>query len=343
MPLAQVPADGRRAATVADVARAAGVSAMTVSRVINGPEKVASATRERVEAAMATLDYRPNQMARGLASGRSHSIGVLTVDTALYGPRAALAGIEKAASARGYSVTITHLTDVDREAVERGVGLLRSRAADGVILLQPLMSHAAVFPGSGGLPMVAIHAGNPDKYPLVTVDNSLGARLATEHLLGLGHRTVWHIAGPLDWYESAERVRGWREALADVGAPDNPITHGDWSAASGYAATKQLLGAEPDVTAVFVANDAMALGALHAINELGLRCPDDISVVGFDDYPEAEFFSPGLTTIRQDFDELGRLSLGLLLDEIESGASTAEHVTLDPSLVVRQSTAAPRR
>ena len=343
MPAAQLPPDGRRAATVADVARLAGVSAMTVSRVINGPEKVAGATKERVLAAMSRLDYRPNVMARGLASGRSRSIGVLTVDTALYGPRAALAGIEKAASARGYSVTITHLTDTDKTAVERGVELLRSRSSDGVVLLQPLMSAAALFPGAPGLPLVAIHAGVPGQYPLVTVDNRLGARLATEHLLGLGHRRVWHISGPLDWYESAERVRGWRDALAAAGLAAPRTFQGDWSAASGYTATRQLLSSGDEVTAIFVANDSMALGALHAIHELGLDCPEDISLVGFDDYPEAEFFSPGLTTIRQDFDELGRLSLGLLLDAIEAGTRTAEHVTLDPSLVVRQSAAAPRR
>jgi LacI family transcriptional regulator len=138
-----------------------------------------------------------------------------------------------------------------------------------------------------------------------------------------------------------QRVDGWRAALDAAGAEAPPVMHGDWSAASGYAAALELLR-NPDVTAIFVANDSMALGALHAMHELGLRCPDDVSLVGFDDYPEAEFFSPGLTTIRQDFDEIGRLSVGLLLDVVESGTRTAEHVTLDPSLVIRKSTAPPR-
>lgn len=315
---------------------------MTVSRVINGPDKVAEATRERVVAAMASLDYRPNVMARGLASGRSRSVGVLTVDSALYGPRAALAGIEKAASACGYSVTISHLTDVDKAAVERGVEQLRSRSTEGVILLQPLMSEATVFPGAQDLPLVAIHAGAPGRYPLVSVDNRLGARLATEHLLSLGHKTVWHICGPLDWYESSERVRGWIRTLGDAGAPAPRPIPGDWSAASGYAAARQLLAGHPDVTAIFVANDSMALGVLHAIWELGLQCPGDISLVGFDDYPEAEFFSPGLSTLRQDFDELGRRSFELLLDAIENGTKSTEHVTIDPTLVLRRSTAPPR-
>lgn len=331
---------GHRAPTLADVARIAEVSTMTVSRVINGHEKVAEATRQRVREAMESLDYRPNMLARGLASGRSRSIGVLTVDTTLYGPRAALRGIEKAASARDYTVTITHLTDPDRTAIEQGVSLLRSRSTDGVILLQPLMAHDSHPPEVADLPLVAIHAGVPGVYPLVTIDNRLGARQATTLLLELGHRTVWHISGPQDWYESAERVRGWEEALATAGADRPEPVRGDWSAASGYAAATQVLS-HPGVTAIFVANDAMALGVLHAMHERGLRCPQDVSLVGFDDDPEAEFFSPGLTTIRQDFDEIGRLSVGLLLDLVEGGPRPPQHLVLEPRLVLRSSAAAP--
>ena len=345
MPAAQLPADARRPPTVADVARLAGVSAMTVSRVINGPDKVADRTRERVEAAMASLDYRPNVMARGLASGRSHSIGVLTVDTTLYGPRAALRGIELAARDRGYTVTIAHLSDPDRTAIEHGASLLRSRSCDGVILLQPLISEVEAQRSTEASvalpPMVAIHAGDPVSYPVVSVDQHLGARMATDHLLSLGHRTVWHISGPDLWYEGVQRVSGWRAALDAAGAEAPPVVHGDWSAASGYAAAREVLS-HPDVTAIFVANDSMALGALHAMHELGVRCPEDVSLVGFDDYPEAEFFSPGLTTIRQDFDEIGSLSVALLLDVMEPGTRAAGHVTLDPSLVIRKSTAPPR-
>lgn len=338
---------GYRAPTLTDVAKLAGVSTMTVSRVINGHPKVAADTRERVLAAMTSLDYRPNMMARGLASGRSRSIGVLTVDTTLYGPRAALRGIEVAARDRGYSVTITHLTDPDRTAVAQGANLLRSRSSDGVILLQPLISEAPQVDGNGNgradlPPMVAIHAGVPGNYPVVSVDQKQGAKLATQHLLGLGHRTVWHIAGPEDWYESRERVKGWRKALADAGAPEPPLVRGDWSAASGYAAARELFTRD-DVTAVFAANDSMALGMLHAMHELGLRCPEQVSLVGFDDYPEAEFFSPGLTTIRQDFDEIGRLSVELLVQLIETGAAPTQHLLLEPRLILRSSTAAPAK
>lgn len=334
---------GYRAPTLTDVAKLAGVSTMTVSRVINGHAKVAAETRERVMVAMDSLDYRPNMMARGLASGRSRSIGVLTVDTTLYGPRAALRGIEGAARDRGYSVTIAHLSDPDRTAVSQGANLLRSRSSDGVILLQPLISEV---PRNGVShvdlpPMVAIHAGTPGDYPVVSVDQRLGAKLATDHLLGLGHKTVWHIAGPSLWYEGVERVVGWQEALNAAGAEVPPVEHGDWSAASGYAAALKVLR-QPGVTAIFVANDSMALGTLHAMHELGLRCPDDISLVGFDDYPEAEFFSPGLTTIRQDFDEIGQRAVELLLQIIEDGASSTQHLVLPPELIVRASTAPPK-
>ena len=336
-------AAGYRAPTLTDVARLAGVSTMTVSRVINGHAKVAEHTRARVHQAMDSLDYRPNMLARGLASGRSHNIGVLTVDTTLYGPSAALRGIEKAASGRGYSVTITHLTDPDQTAVAQGASLLRSRSTDGVILLQPLISEVESRPAADANdlpPMVAIHAGNPGSYPVVTVDQRVGAKLATEHLLGLGHKTVWHIAGPNVWYEGVERVVGWREALVAAGADVPQVVHGDWSAASGYAAAREVL-ANDGVTAIFVGNDAMALGTLHAMHELGLRCPEDVSLVGFDDYPEAAFFSPGLTTIRQDFDEIGRLSVSLLLDLIEKNEPVTQHVVLEPRLVVRGSAAPP--
>jgi DNA-binding LacI/PurR family transcriptional regulator len=333
---------GYRAPTLTDVAKLAGVSTMTVSRVINGHAKVAVETRERVMVAMTSLDYRPNMMARGLASGRSHSIGVLTVDTTLYGPRAALRGIESAARDRGYSVTIAHLSDPDRSAVSQGANLLRSRSSDGVILLQPLISEV---PRNGDTvdlpPMVAIHAGSPGDYPVVSVDQRLGARLATEHLLSLGHTTIWHIAGPELWYEGVERVLGWREAVAEAGLEAPPVVHGDWSAASGYAAAREVLK-HPGVTAIFVGNDSMALGALRAMHELGLRCPEDVSLVGFDDYPEAEFFSPGLTTIRQDFDEIGQRSVELLVQLIEDGAPRTQHVVLPPELIVRASTAPPK-
>ncbi len=334
------PTRPRRVPTVTDVARAAGVSAMTVSRVINQQTRVADGTRQRVLAAMRELDFRPNLMAQGLASGRSRTIGVLTEDTTLWGPSAALNGIEVAARDRGYAVTIAHLTESGSDAVVRGANLMRSRYSDGVVLVQPRMTANSEALPPGLPPMVAIHAGLQGEYPLVGVDQRLGARMATEHLLELGHRSVHHLAGPPNWYESVEREAGWRRALADAGAEVSEPVRGDWSAKSGYLAASELLDRD-DVTAVFCANDEMALGLLHAVHARGIRCPEQLSIVGFDDNPMAEYFTPGLTTIRQDFNEIGRLSVGLLLDMIESGDSTAEHITLEPTLVVRASALPP--
>lgn len=315
---------------------------MTVSRVINGQAKVAAATKERVLAAMRSLDYRPNSMARGLASGRSRSIGVLTVDPLLWGPSAALHGIELAARDRGYAVTISHLGEPGDDAIAHGAVLLRSRSSDGIILLQPRSGETTTTDLNGNLPMVAIHSSVHGRYPLVSVDQRLGARMATEHLLSLGHRTVWHISGPDVWYESLERIEGWRDTLVRAGAAVPPPARGDWSARSGYQAAQQILE-NPGVTAIFAANDTMALGALHALHERGLSCPDDVSLVGFDDIPEAEFFAPGLTTLRQDFDEVGRRSVGLLIDMIENDLVPEEPPLLEPTLIVRSSTAAPTR
>ena len=315
---------------------------MTVSRVINGQAKVAVATKERVLGAMRSLDYRPNSMARGLASGRSRSIGVLTVDPLLWGPSAALHGIELAARDRGYTVTISHLGEPGEDAIAHGAALLRSRSSDGIILLQPRSGEATTTDLNGNLPMVAIHSSVHGRYPLVSVDQRLGARMATEHLLSLGHRTVWHISGPEVWYESQERVEGWRDTLVHAGASVPALARGDWSARSGYQAAREILE-NPGVTAIFAANDTMALGALHALHERGLSCPDDVSLVGFDDIPEAEFFAPGLTTLRQDFDEVGRRSVGLLIDMIENDLVPEEPPLLEPTLIVRGSTAAPAR
>ena len=334
------PVPSRRVPTVTDVARRAGVSAMTVSRVINRQARVADDTRQRVLDAMRELDFRPNVMAQGLASGRSRTIGVLTEDTTLWGPSAALHGIELAARDRGYAVTITYLSESGPDAVVRGANLLRARSAEGVVLVQPRITANAEQLPPGLPPLVAIHAGLHGDYPLIGINQGRGARLATEHLLQLGHRTVHHLAGPVNWYESVEREAGWRRALSEVSAEVTEPVRGDWSAASGYQAGVQLLD-RGDVSAVFCANDEMALGLLHAAHERGIRCPEELSIVGFDDGPTSAFFTPALTTIRQDFDEIGKLSVELLIDMVEDGGAARENITLEPTLVIRGSAAAP--
>jgi DNA-binding LacI/PurR family transcriptional regulator len=177
---------------------------------------------------------------------------------------------------------------------------------------------------------------------VVAVDQALGARMATEHLLRQGHRTVWHIRGPESWLEAEGRMQGWREALQAAGIePPGPLLTGDWSPASGYEAGLALAG-RPEVGAVFVANDQMAVGLLRAMHERGRRVPEDVSVVGFDDIPEAAYLTPPLTTVHQPFDEVGRRSLALLMEQIEAGERTRRREIVSPGLVERRSVAAGR-
>jgi DNA-binding LacI/PurR family transcriptional regulator len=319
---------------------------MTVSRVINDTEGVTAPTRARVEAAMQQLSYRPNIFARGLVKGRSGTIGVVTFDTAQYGPNAALLGIERAARRRGYGVSIAALPRLDRDSLTEAVDSLADRSIDGVIVIAAHVSAASALAEVGRtLPLVSVEAGQPGAAPMVAVDQRLGARLATDHLLELGHPTVWHIAGPEEWYESAERIEGWREALSAAGVPAPPVVRGDWSAASGYRAAHDLMGRTSKASAasaVFAANDQMALGFMHALFERRMTAPHPISLVGYDDFPESAYFSPALTAVRQDFDEMGRRAVELLAEAIDGRSVARDHLELiEPQLVLRSSTAEP--
>jgi DNA-binding LacI/PurR family transcriptional regulator len=328
-----------RAVVMADVAKLAGVSLQTVSRVINDSPHVRADTRERVQDAMRKLEYRPNPVARALVTGRSRTLGVVSFDTTLYGPASTLFGIERAAHEADYFVSIVSLRSLTRSSVVSAVERLREQGVDGILVIAPQDSATqALLHLPEDVPVVAAEAGPDDSVPLVAVDQVAGAKLATAHLLEFGHRTVWHISGPSDWLEAQDRMNGWRTTLEAAGAPAPPVLIGDWSARSGHELGREL-AANPDVTAVFVANDQMALGLLRALHEAGRRIPGDISVVGFDDIPEAEYFTPPLTTVRQNFNEMGRRSLLLLLEQIESGVREPRRETVPPELIVRASTA----
>jgi len=327
---------------MADVAALAGVSHQTVSRVINDSAHVRPETRERVLAAMRKLDYRPNSVARALVTGRSRTLGVVTFDTALFGPASTLVGVERAAHAAGYFVSIVSLESLDRAAVVRAIERLRGVGVDGIMVIAPHVAAAhALWDLPDDLPVVAVEAGPDEGVPVVAVDQYRGARLATEHLLGLGHRVIGHLAGPADWLEAQHRIEGWRDALADAGAVGSRPLRGDWSPRSGYELGRELVETK-GMTAIFVANDQMALGLLRLLNETGRDVPGDISVIGFDDIPEAEFFTPPLTTVRQDFNEMGRRGLHVLLEEIAGGAHNADELRVTPELIVRKSAAPPR-
>ena len=324
---------------MADVAKLAGVSLQTVSRVINDSPHVRADTRERVQDAMRKLEYRPNPVARALVTGRSRTLGVVSFDTTLHGPASTLFGIERAAHEADYFVSIVSLRSLASSSVVSAVERLRDQGVDGILVIAPQESAtSALLHLPEDVPVVAAEAGPDDSVPLVAVDQFEGAQMATSHLLELGHRTVWHISGPVDWLEAQDRMRGWRSTLEAAGALAPAVLHGDWSAGAGDELGRDL-AANPDVTAVFVANDQMALGLLRALHEAGRRIPGDISVVGFDDIPEAEYFTPPLTTVRQNFNEMGRRSLLLLLEQIESGVREARRETVAPELIVRASTA----
>lgn len=339
-----IRAPGARPAVMIDVAKLAGVSHQTVSRVLNDSPQVRPETRERVLRAVEELGYRPNAMARGLVSRRSKVLGVVTFDTVLYGPASMMLGIERAARAHHYGVSIVTLERIDRIGVLDAVNTLADQGVDGVIVIAPQMAAAAALHNlPAQLPAVAVEAGQDSGLPSAEVDQFEGTRLAVQHLLDLGHETVWHVSGPNGWHEARDRAEGWRRTLEGAGKTVPPVIGGDWSARSGYEAGL-LLSAQPGVSAVFAANDQMALGLLRAFAERGIRVPEDVSVVGFDDIPEAAYLSPPLTTIRQDFDEVGRRSMHLLRQLIEGDADgeIVETAQVVPTLMIRDSSAPPK-
>jgi DNA-binding LacI/PurR family transcriptional regulator len=324
-----------------DVARLAGVSHQTVSRVLNDHPNVREQTRLRVRAAIAELGYRPNGAARTLATGRSQVIGVVAQSSTLYGPTSMLSAFEQAAGAAGFAVSVGSVRGLNRLSVAEAVERHLDHRVAGIVVIAPVEAAGEALDAiPADIPLVAID-GDPERStPLVTVDQQAGAYAATRHLLDSGHCTVWHVSGPPGWFDSAGRVRGWRRALEEAGVEVPPAVPADWTAASGHRAG-EMLARVPEVTAIFAANDHLALGLLRALSERGRRVPRDVSVVGFDDVPEAAYFIPPLTTVRPDFDEVARRSLALLLKQIESGQRGQERRTIAPELVLRRSVAAP--
>ncbi len=325
------------APAMADVARLAGVSHQTVSRVLNGHPYVQKQTRSRVRAAIEELGYRPNRVARALVTGRSQLIGVVAQNTTLCGPVSLLAAFEQVAVTAGFVVTAHRVNALDRESITKALERHRDQRVAGIVVIAPTASaHDAVDTVPPDVPLVMVDGDVERSTPLVTVDQAAGALAATTHLLEAGHRTVWHVSGPSDWFDSLGRIKGWRSALAAAGAEEPPIVPADWSAASGYRAG-QVLARMPEVTAIFAANDHLALGILRAMHERGRRVPHDVSVVGFDDVPEAAYFIPPLTTVKPDFGAVARDALDLLMAQIDGNPIGEVRRTSTPTLVSRDS------
>lgn len=328
---------------MADVAARAGVSHQTVSRVLNGMPGVRPETHDRVMAAVEELKYRRNLAARQLASARSRTLGVVTWGSGQFGPSNVLLALEAAARRTDYRLATVNVLSMSSEALRSAVDQLLEQVVEALVVIVP---HESVLREAHALGLdipVVVVEGDLSETPLTAgVDNAQGARLATAHLLSLGHETVVHLSGPMGWAESQARRDGWRAELESQGRRVPPLRWGgDWSARSGYL-TGQSLARETDVTAVFVANDQMALGLIRALREADRRVPEDVSVVGFDDLPEARYFEPPLTTVHQDFEELGVRVMDIL-QRVLDGEEQPTVALVPTTLVVRSSTTAPRR
>jgi DNA-binding LacI/PurR family transcriptional regulator len=347
-------------ASMHDVARLAGVSTQTVSRALNGHPNVRRDTRVRVLAAAAQLRFCPNRAARVLRGGRTHTLGVLAVAAGShYGPTMSIAAFEEAARERGHGVIVVRAASASRQAVAAAVRELLGHHVDGALVVAP---GAAWLPGLPGLvahlPVLAPRCGpqHPASVMYPSIDQRAGVRQLISHLIALGHRRVLHLAGPSGWDDAEARLLACQSELRLAGLPSLPPLTGDWSAASGFAAGRALLerrsGRELGFSAVFAANDQMALGLVRALHEAGIEVPRDVSVAGFDDIPQAAYFWPPLTTVRQDFGELGRRQVAALLADrggeavladvadMADAADVADVAALEPLLIVRSSVAA---
>ncbi|MEV0829545.1 LacI family DNA-binding transcriptional regulator [Nonomuraea rubra] len=329
---------------MADVAKLAGVSGQTVSRVVNGNDRVTAATRLKVEAAMQQLGYRANIAARALATGRFGTIGVVMFNLSAVLNVRIVESVVTGAQARGYSVSVAVVDGPTEKDVRAAVRGLTDRAVDGVIVIEARVLDTPHLRLPEEVPLVIADSRAAHKHPTFGMDEAAGARAAVDHLLGLGHATVHHVAGPAGSNPAQRRRAAWQRQLKRSGRAVPPPVAGDWSPRSGYDAALRLL-ADDDVTAVFAANDQMAVGVLRAAAELGRRVPGDLSVVGFDDLDFAPFLTPPLTTVRQDLETVGRRCVEHLIARIEeprgTGAPQPASRFVRPELIVRASTAPP--
>lgn len=326
---------------IRQVAQLAGVSHMTVSRVLNDYPHIKEATRRRVMEVIEELDYRPNMAARALATQKSRRIGVVVESAVEFGPTSTLRAVEFAARASGYAVSSIALRDGDEITPQEAVDNLTTQGIDALCVVAPRSSSvAALRKISISIPVLVV---KPDKDPTfltVSVDQQEGTKLAVDHLVSLGHRDILHLAGPLDWLDARARERAFHARAKAWGIRERPIVVGDWTADFAYDFAMGIRSI-PEYTAVFVANDEMAVGLVHGLHDRGISVPDDLSVIGFDDVPLAAHVLPPLTTVRQNFHALGVSAVDMLRAAIEE--REIPRVTRIPAeLVVRSSTTAPR-
>jgi len=333
---------GKATPTMNDVAAFAGVSHQTVSRVLNGEPFVSEATRQKVLAAVEALKYRRNMMAKALVTGSTNVIGVLVTDPTMTGPSGAVLAIERTARARGYWLSLASVErHEDTDETARAVSHFVDQGVDGIIAVaQTQVVVDEILRVATGIPTVLVTSGVvPPGHATIDIDQAGGSRALLDLLRGLGHTRIAHVMGPPGDLHGLARYEEWRRSLAPDQPTDGLLVAGDWSSISGYEATLALLDASTPATAIVAANDQMALGATRALSEHGLRVPDDMSVVGFDDIDASNCAIPPLTTIRQNHRALGAATLALLLDVI--GGQPVRNVTIPAELIVRKSAAPP--
>jgi len=330
--------------TLSDVALLAGVSSQTVSRVVNNHPYVSEDTRRRVLTAIRKLNYSPNRAARSLATRRSCTLGVVSYDIAFYGPAQMVMNIEQTAKRRGYTVSLATTASMTLDEVRQALIDVGGDALDGLLLIAPVVgvSYDDLVRVCGSVPFVQIDIELSAKVPSVVIDQRYGTQLLTEHLIGLGHHQIAAISGPLSWYGAQARHTSWQHTMRAAGLEPGSSAEGDWTPRSGYEAAHALLDDGTQFTALVVANDQMALGAMAALRERGLSVPEDVSIVGFDDIPEAAYFAPPLTTVRQNFAALGEQSVEYLMALIDNPGTPVHQRVLYPQFVERQSTQPPK-
>ncbi len=343
-----IPSERRKRITIKDVAQVAGVSTQTVSRVMNKFSYVSEGTRQRVEAVVEQLGYRPSTLARSLIQQRSYTLGIVTFGLKYIGPSRTLNGIADKADELGYMLLMKELDNFETNSIDEVIDSLLARQVDGILWVVPEIgdNHAWLDERLTKIPVpVLFLAMQPrDGISSVATDNFQGAVMAMEHLLDCGRKKIGHISGPLSWWEADERKRGWRETLLKIGidASEEHCTEGNWSSASGEQAFIQLLESFPDLDAVFVANDQMALSVLREAHRRNINVPEQLAVVGFDNIPESAYFYPSLTTISQDLQLLGEQAVQNVVDMIQARQGkqpiiSPQSIFIQPTLIVRES------
>ncbi len=335
-------------ATIKEVAKAAGVSTQTVSRVINDRPDVAPETRTRIQQVITALGYQPSALARSLIQQRSYALGVITAGLRYLGPSRTLSGIVSKAEELGYALLLKELPRFDTEDVEPLTQTLLARHVDGIVWAAPQVgdNRNAVdkLLSKCPVPVVFLTMEAQPGLSIVAYDNFMGGQIATAHLLQQGYRNIGHISGPLDWWESRQRKAGWQTALKKAGLPaaEHQCVEGNWSSSSGEVAFRQLLAQYPAMDAVFAGNDQMALSVMQLACRNGIDVPGQLGVVGFDGLPESAYYWPPLTTMVQDQSQLGCTVVEEIVQAIETlhiegRAASPRTIILQPELLVRES------